>query len=264
MNDGRTLVLGVDFSGARDAGRKIWIAAGYAAGRTVTIHRLTRAADLLGGVTAREPALAALRVYLAAQPPGTIIGCDFPFSLARAAIPYPTWDAFAAHFAADYPTPDRLFAAGRTLTAVRVTDRVAKTPFAPHNLRLYRQTYYGIRDLLHPLAAADRARIVPMQPYDPAYPTLIEICPASTLKRLSLYTAYKGRARDYEQARRFLLADLADHGLIVPDALAETAVANADGDALDALIAALAAGHALPALTEYNDAQTRLEGRVYF
>ena len=56
----RERVAGVDFSGARDAGKNIWIAEGIVTTTGVKIERLQRAADLTDGGTAFAPALNAL------------------------------------------------------------------------------------------------------------------------------------------------------------------------------------------------------------
>ncbi len=58
---------------------------------------------------------------------------------------------------------------------------------------LFRQTYYGVLDLLKPLVRTKKASILPMQEAMPGLPRLIEICPASTLKAHNCYSSYKGR-----------------------------------------------------------------------
>ncbi len=52
---------GVDFSGAEDAGRKIWITRGEATPKGLAIEQCLPAEALPGGGIAREPALLALR-----------------------------------------------------------------------------------------------------------------------------------------------------------------------------------------------------------
>jgi hypothetical protein len=261
------LIYGVDFSGAADAGRKIWLARGSTDGNTLVIAHIIPACQLPGGGEAREAALAGLR-DLVTGAGEAVFGLDFPFSLPRQRIPYPTWEAFAAAFAVDYPTADTLYTAGRAapVPSRRATDLDARTPFSPQNLRLYRQTYYGIRDLLAPLAAAGSARVTPMQPPAPGVPTLLEICPASTLKREGLYRPYKGKREAERQQRGVILDALDGFGVRVDDTARTLALDDTEGDALDSIIAALGAWRAArdPAGLEARDDMERVEGRVYF
>lgn len=256
-------VVGIDFSGGSSAGRKIWLAEGTLRGERVDIDSLRRACDLPGSEPGRDRAIAALREWIAAQPGGTLIGCDFPFSLARAMHGHATWDAFTAAFAHDYPQPEALYEAGRAAgSPVRRADRDARTPFAPHNLRIYRQTYYGIRDVLAPLAAAGQARILPF--HDPAadLPALIEVCPASRLKAHGRYQPYKGAGLASARAR--LVDWLTEQDIMLSPALRAAAVDDPEGDALDSLIAAVCAAHALAQIAAPVDALSRIEGRVYY
>lgn len=253
-------VYGVDFSGAADAGRKIWIAGGVWQDSHLYVDTCSQAAHLPGGGLARDPAIAALRMFIVAQKDAAF-GLDFPFSLARPDIPYSTWDEFARHFCDDYPEP----AAVLGKNSRRQTDREAKTPFAPGNLRLYRQTYYGIHDLLAPLVMADVARVVPMQAPAPGKPILAEICPASTLKALGLYAPYKGKSAAHRAQRQDLLGALQPLGLTVDPGLHAMLVDDADGDALDSAIAAFttAACARRGAFHQRDVPPYTLEGRVY-
>lgn len=260
-------VHGVDFSGAVDAGRRIWVASGSVEGRVLRVDDLRRAAELPGGGVGRDAALGALRAFVR-EAGACAVGCDFPFGLPELLVDAPDWEAFALDFAGRYPMPERFRDAcraadgGRELR--RATDREARTPFSSYNLRLYRQTWTGIVDLLAPLVRAG-AVAVPMQPLRPAVPWLLEVCPASTLKRAGLYRPYKGSGPERWAARAEILAALGAAGdLAVSEEIRERAVADPGGDALDALIAALATARALAA-PDFPGAGPRyaLEGRVY-
>lgn len=256
--------FGIDFSGAVDAGRKIWLAAGHLTGGTLTISSVRRAADLPGGSIDRAAALAALCAQLIAAAPNTVIGCDFPFSLPHSVIPYPTWTDFLARFTDDYPSPAVLYEAGRGIKDRRETDRLARTPFSPHNLRLYRQTWHGIAQVVRPLVLGGYAHASPMQQHDPHRPALIEVCPASTLKRLGLYHSYKGRGPMLTAARRSLIDVLAGLHVHLPDALHTILIEDTEGDALDAVLAAYAAAHAdLTPSASALAGMAHLEGWVY-
>lgn len=262
-------VYGIDFSGAKDAGRRIRIARGVIADGTLWIEACHQAADLPGAGWAREPALAALRRLIAAEP-GAVVGLDFPFGLPATLVPEEDWEAFACGFARRYPDPDAFrracagAAGGRELR--RLTDTEAATPFSPYNLRLYRQTYTGIRDLLAPLVAAGAACVVPMQLALPGRAWLLEVCPASTLKRDGRYAPYKGRGEARRAGRARILEALEGvEGVVVPAEVRRDALDDAGGDALDSLIAAVATFRAATDPTFPGSAGGRyaLEGRVY-
>lgn len=215
----RTTLYGVDFSGAKDAGKRIWIAAG----------------------TVRYGSL-------------TITGC------------YPARDLPGS---GRYPDPgsfrQRCRTGGGARELKRRTDQETRTPFSPYNLRLYRQTYYGISRLLNPLIRDQQASVLPMQQPHPERPWLLEICPASTLKRGGLSTSYKGRGR--RAARESILSALEDAGRLTIQAgsVRQDILKNRCGDALDSVIAVDALFRALQRPAELLPAEPayRLEGYVY-
>lgn len=263
-------VFGVDFSGARDAGRRIWIASGTARGRELNIDSCLCAEDLPDGARERDVALKALREYLARVGEG-VVGLDFPFSLSQDLMCGQNWERFIAHFKARYPTPEVFrtacyrMAEGREKK--RRTDNEARTPFCPYNRRLFQQTYYGIREVLAPLVEEDRARVLPMQPPMPGKLLLLEICPASTLKRHNIYPSYKGRSVERRQARVKIMEWLEERGVhFTPVSLRERAIQNMEGDALDSVIAAWTAHCVVASVVAGWQAEEevyRIEGRVY-
>lgn len=263
----RERIAGVDFSGARMAGRNIWIAEGRMTGRGIAIERLVRAADLPGGGAAFLPAMTALTEHVAGLA-DSIVGFDFPFSLPAPLIAEPAWTSFVRRFAVSYPAPGdfrddcRSRSDGREMK--RRTDRDARVPWCAYNLRLYRQTWAGIRHVLWPLVGDDRARAVPMQPIAEGLPVLAETCPASILKKENLYVPYKGRGDLLKAARASLLDALVDRRAFapLPGEIRETAVANAGGDALDAMIAAI--GAARVDMPEARDDLDLIEARIFF
>jgi hypothetical protein len=263
-------VFGLDFSGAQDAGKRIWLASGTANGRALYIDACLRLEELPEGAQERDPALKALRRYFVRMGEG-VVGLDFPFGLSQDLMCGQSWEQFLAHFNERYPTPEifRLaccqMAGG--IEKKRRTDAEAHTPFSPYNRRLYRQTYYGMRDVLAPLVKADRARVLPMQSPMPGKLLLLEICPASTLKRHNLYLSYKGRSMERRQARVQILEWLQECGVrFTPVSLREKAIQDAEGNTLDSIIAAWTA-HRVAALAiaewEAEEAVYRLEGKVY-
>ncbi len=268
-----TRILGVDFSGASDAGRKIWIAEGRRNAKgAFVLASCIPAIDLPSSGAAPAEAIPALVHYIAGLggiPGGAArVGCDFPFSLPRGQLNASTWRGFALGYAAQYANPDAFRAGFRSQPEAaefkRLTDRMAKTPFNAHNLRLYRQTWWGIAGVLGPLVRMGAAIVYPQQEMRAGKPVLLEVCPASTLKSIGLYPSYKGRGSALRRARQSILEGLvARDALVVPSAsLRELLLDNAGGDALDAAIAAVATAQA--DLTTTPDALQRLEGRVYY
>lgn len=240
--------LGGDFSGAARPERKIWVCElEPIAGRpTVISLRNNFSHEALG----RE-----IRAFLHRRSEGVTL-LDFPFGLATPTVhalglhsnadPCSVWRAVAA---CGSPSAFRSRAqAGRTGKGSerphkRQTDIVSHTPFAPMNLRIYRQTYHGMR-LLCELSEAG----LPIFPWADAGSSrrgwLGEGCPKSTLIALGLpCTGYKGRGADRLRGRAELLARCeATQALRWADPRLRTAaLSDTEGDALDSIILALAA-----------------------
>ncbi len=266
-----TPIYGVDFSGASDAGRAIWISQAMADDDRLHVDSCQPASALPDSNRDRETAFAALRT-LVQRAGNASIGLDFPLSVPSQVMGEQSWDEFVASFADTYPTPrDFQFFAhistgGRELRRACEVD--AKVPFASYNLRLYLQTYHGLRDLVAPLVSAGQAAVLPMQARLPGKAALVEICPASTLKRLGLYVGppYKGRETSAAERRAAILDALAGLDVVMTEDVRAVALANSGGDALDSLIAAYAVWQAQRSgdLNAEPTAQERVEGRIYF
>ncbi len=263
-----TRILGVDFSGASDAGRKIWIAEGKRDGNgALELVSCIAAIDLPGGGKAPNDAVPALARHITGLGAARV-GCDFPFGLPRDLVKASSWRSFAIRFAAAYADADtfrRLMRAQQDgAERKRATDLIAKTPFNSYNLRIYRQTWWGISGVLGPLVAGRQAVVRPQQKLVPGKPALIEVCPACTLKSIGLYPSYKGGEARHRQARQRILDGLIERGALAAPSrqLRALLLDNNGGDALDAAIGAIAAGRA--DLAAEPDAFQRLEGRVYY
>ena len=265
-------VIGIDFSGAEKAGHAIWIAEAYVEGERVYIENCGPAADLAGSSPERARCLPALVEFIAGQR-NAIIGCDFPFSLPEAMVHGGSWRAFALAFgdrfscAEDFLADCRRRANGREIR--RLCDHESRVPFAAYNLRIYRQTYHGIRDVLAPLLRSGGAVVLPMERPRPDRPWVIETCPASTLKHADLYPSYKGRSEAARSARRQIVNGLIRRGLLAPlsRSLRRLAIDNRGGDALDSMVAAAATARAHRAGAFRDVIPNRcelVEGRVYF
>ena len=229
-----------------DAGRKIWIASGERAGGRLQIKDCRPAAELPGSGSARDVALSALRAFIAEEREAAI-GMDFPFGLPWGLVRgYASWEAFVADFPRRHGTPAafrqfcRRASPGKELK--READRLARTPFAVYNLRLYRQTYFGIREILAPLLREGALCAPPVQAPQGGKAWVLETCPASTLKAMGLYRPYKGPGAARAAWRKKILAALTATGpLLIPARLRRRILADRTGDALDSLVAAFTA-----------------------
>lgn len=264
------LIYGIDFSGARDAGEGIWVAAGKTRLGRLRIDYLAAARDLPGSSPAREDSLRCI-TFLIAGSGACKAGLDFPFSLPSEMIGE-DWTGWALSLGRRFADAEsfrdwcRQTAGGQE--KLRRTDIETGAPMCAWNLRVYRQTYFGIRDVLAPLVRSDLARVVPMQEADRRKPQLYEVCPASTLKAAGLYISYKetGPADrvSRREARRVILEWLEKSCRVrfaAPE-LRRRALDDGAGNALDAVLCAFAAARAWPRLSA--DPVERVEGRVYF
>jgi hypothetical protein len=251
--------FGVDFSGARLAGRNTWIAHLEPAGRrrkpTYRLTQLSRL-ELLCGTAERAPALAHL-VELIAGSEQSLWALDFPFGLPIEVMgPGSRWpeqldflrewgeDAYGAGL----ECLRRARALGGPIHIRRLTDVEARAPFDCYHYRIIYQTFYGMRDVLGPLARVRGTAILPFQyrRLAKARRVLVEACPASTLKILGLpHNNYKQPeggplTRKRLRNRRAILEGLANH-VAIPDGQRRVIMRNGGGDALDAVIAAVGA-----------------------
>ena len=263
-------VHGVDFSGAKDAGRRIWVATGIIKEKLLQVEQIRPGETLPHSGKERGRCLSALLNFISKERE-SIIGLDFPFSLPGKLIESQSWENFILWFPEKFQTPQEfqqyfLYAAnGHELK--RKTDHDQHTPFSPYNLRLYRQTYYGIRDLLNPFVRNQLAYTLPIQTPLPDKPWIIEICPAATLKKEHLYFTYKGKDREQYSKRVFILEKLEMAGIkIALSDLRSKILKDSDGNALDSIIAAFATFRALKNLVPFDYTQQstyNMEGYVY-
>lgn len=117
----------------------------------------------------------------------------------------------------------------------RTCDRAAHTPLAPMNLRVFKQTWTIVCEILLPLAEAG-VHIAPVHPTD-APCIVTEGCPASVLAfRGESSRGYKGRSDDNRERRRGLCDLLGEWGLTVSGADRAAAIRDPEGDVLDAML----------------------------
>ncbi|MHC5019655.1 MAG: hypothetical protein ACYTGX_06005 [Planctomycetota bacterium] len=231
------------------AGSRTWIAEGVMDQDALRISSVRQIADLPNGAVERDLAMVALRKYLGKQR-AVVIGADFPFGLPKALVKEKRWEEFAAEFGnryadvQDFTAKTKKAAGGQERW--RHTDRELGKRSAPHKRRLAYQTFFGIRDILAPLVASGQAAVVPMQKPLPRKPVLLEVCPPASLRRARISPPFKGAAPLARRAREGVLEayEKRDQLWPVPEDVRERVLDDAEGDALNSVIAALAAAWA--------------------
>jgi hypothetical protein len=119
----------------------------------------------------------------------------------------------------------------------RACDLAFGTPMAPMNLRVFKQTWTLICELLLPLAEAG-VRIEPLWTGSPGGRVVVaEGCPASILRLKGWpQRGYKAAGEAPRARRAEVLEALRGEGLVVPPRLAAAALDDPEGDLLDALL----------------------------
>ncbi len=265
--------IGVDFSGAASAGKNIWVAAGIEKGDFLHVLDCRKGEKLSGSSRSREACLDALEGYILQQGEA-LVGFDFPFGLPHALVKEKDWESFVYNFPARYNSPEQFRsscyerAGGKELK--RAADYNCRAPFSPYNLRVFKQTYFGIKDLLSPLVRSGMVSVLPMQAPKHKRPMLIEICPASTLKAANLYFSYKGREEE-KLLRRFKILDYLEKErklFLESGEMREMVVQDPGGDALDSLLALAAGFEARLSISGGSDipggGEWRIEGHTYY
>jgi hypothetical protein len=271
-------VVGVDFSGAKFAGRNIWLARLDVRRRRPRLDELACLEKLAGRPD--RPAALAMLVDLIRSSERALWGIDFPFGLPLE-VPGRPWleqfdwlrafgdDAYSAGLACVRIAREN----GLPTHVRRATDVEAKTPFDCYHYRIVYQMFFGITAVLDPLRRDPGTAILPFQyeKWPAASRVVVEACPSSTLKRLGLpHQNYKqpagGPLTSRRRSVRRALLDALDAKLDLSDSQRRTMMRNPGGDALDAVVAALgtwdgyrSADH--PAIVAHP--RYPLEGRLY-
>jgi hypothetical protein len=140
----------------------------------------------------------------------------------------------------------------------RLTDRASATPMASMNLRIFKQTWTAMVELLQPLANAG-VRIEPLAGPRDSRVVVVEGCPASILKRGGDSSrGYKGKDASNRDRRREIL-EIAHHqwGLRISESVADRCIDGTDGDDLDAVLLTL------DPLVTVPPAEASVEGWVF-
>ena len=248
--------FGVDFSGAKEAGRNVWVARATRSGRRLRLRELN-SLERLAGTAARGPALAHL-VHLIRTSTDALWAMDFPFGLPIEVLDGRHAWADQLHWVHDWGDDAyglglecirRARQLGDRMHLRRRTDTEAKAPFDCYHYRIIYQTFHGMRDVLRPLARARGVAVLPFhyRKLPRARAVVMECCPSSVLKRLKLpHQNYKQPAggpltAKRRRTRHAILAGMRRH-IDLDAGQVRTVMRNPGGDALDAVIAAVG-GH---------------------
>ena len=139
----------------------------------------------------------------------------------------------------------------------RTCDRELATPMAPMNLRVFKQTWTFVCEVLLPLSEAG-VRVEPCFEGTDHRVRVSEGCPASVLHALGWpRRGYKGAGAPPQALRAQLLRRLGEVGVSVPAAIAAEAERDEEGDLLDALLLLV------PPAATAAPAESAVEGWVY-
>lgn len=266
---------GVDFSGAARPGDDIWLASARPTDGGVRVTDCRSAREAFDA-TDRADVLRALGGWLVAAE-GTV-GLDVSFGLPRPLLPpLDDWPATLAWVAREFHGADGKGMQAALKERARASDadgvelkRATDGPTgasSPYSFITRYQTLHALRDLLAPLVLSGRVRVAPMCPDDDSgLPRLCEVYPASTLRALGLPDErYKGGTHEGERERREdIVAGLRAWGVALDDATAATLVDEGGGDALDAVVGAVAVARAAENGFEVDESRyDPLEGYIY-
>ena len=245
--ESRKQIYGVDFSGAKDAGRKVWIAKGEIIDKHLYIDKCSRITEFIGVNKELDATLNGLTELISSQT-DAIFGLDFPFSVPGALMKTDTnWSDFVKRFPGMFPTAevfkDKCIIASDGWELKRCTENESSAPMSAYNLRLYKQTYHGICRVLFSLVDNEAAVILPMGLPMPGKPWVVEVCPRSTIKtRFRSYglVDYK-QTGETQKHERFQLIDwIKAQKVTISEDLIDKIIADGQGDAIDSVIAAVA------------------------
>ncbi|MEM0951324.1 MAG: hypothetical protein AAGI66_04170 [Cyanobacteria bacterium P01_H01_bin.74] len=270
------MITGIDFSGAASPGSKIWLCSlmpkkpkePFQTSDWV-VSQLTALKTLMGK-TDKKQAYSFL-VNQLAHSSARYVGIDASLSLPAPLMqPYQSWHAWLKAFPQEFSSPESFqkFCKGKShgKELKRQTDILAKTPFSPYNLRHYKQTYYAVSAVLHPLVNEHQWQVYQLCEGNKS--VIAEVCPASFLKHQNNYkeSPYKGPLPAHKETREIILKRLLKRHPNIHLTPQQTACILSDckGDALDALICTVIVLKHLPVLQSVKHLDPKYEGEVLF
>ena len=240
------VVYGIDFSGAKTAGKSIWIAKATPGDKGILITGCFSAKDLLGLATPNREAVLPGLVEFVAGTPNAAFGCDFPFSLPSHLVGQPTWRDFLEAYPQRFPSPEafRQHCTQRNLARCgkkevrRETERMWKKAMPVNNLRMYKMTHFGIGSFLRPLVLDYGSSVPPLTGENSEGPLILEVFPTGTGLDTGLGVPKHNSSKALGELERQGRVRFSGAGI-------QDAVLNGGGDAVDSVVAADAAYRAV-------------------
>ena len=224
------VVHGVDFSGAQSGGEEKIVVATRGATGEVSIERGVSRSHLVRKIidSSKEDVVNLWRV-------------DAPFSLPVSVLELhgieSDWLALA-QWMRGFESPRAWRRAMRAVDRKekkRTCDREARTPMAPMNLRVFKQTWTVICEVLLPLAHAG-IHLAPIHVTD-SNAIVSEGCPASVLlRRGEQARGYKGDGSAHRERRSVMCTRLEEWGVPLDNRSRKCAIEDREGDVIDALL----------------------------
>jgi hypothetical protein len=156
----------------------------------------------------------------------------------------------------------------------RQTDTEAKAPFDAFHYRMIYQTFYGLRDVVRPLANTPGTAVLPFQyrKLPRARRVAVECCPSSVLKKHGLpHQNYKqptgGPLTRLRRLTRHAILDGLARWVTFDERQRRVMMRNPGGDAMDAVLAAAGALHGVREADHAAIARHERfprEGRMYY
>jgi len=227
------VALGVDWSGAQAARRKIWAASLIVDEDAARVGWISRPfAALTAGRGMTIAMIANEFVPWLERQRFDVAGLDFCFGLPEEAmrrlqLPQSGPAAVGRSLRALFGGNADAFKTAVAPEMPRRTDMDRRSPFCPTNLRMYRQTFWGLC-ALGPL-------VRPVPPWRVGDRAVVEVLPVDVGRKLDAPKKLS------EQDRRRALDALAAVAIDISKSDRDTIIADRQGDALDAVLAAVAA-----------------------
>ncbi len=232
---------GIDFSGAKKHRKKIWVStwsplADVDPRAQANTRNNFTFAELVRLIAKSGEEECAQHYWL----------IDAPFSLAieqlRQHDMEPTWES-TLQWLATFENARDWRRACRKATGrepKRGIDKRFKTPQAPMNIRLFKQTWHCMVSVLLPLMKMEHVAIMPMQAEIKSKATVWvgEGCPSSSLRAWQWpHRGYKGDSKNCRLQRESLLNQLMqENGMELSESTQKITLDDPEGDALDSLL----------------------------
>jgi hypothetical protein len=267
------IFFGIDYSASRLARKKIWISECEMQKRNLLIKDTYCLEEISNKFTLQN---CNTYIYdLIEKNKNSIFGFDFSFSIPEFFFKDSSWEDFIFSFKKRWKTADDfkkdLLNKSNGKELKRDTEIESKVPFSTYNLWIYKQTYYGISEIIYPLLKSKICNIIPFNKLEKDIPSIMETCPASFLKFISkkndLSKHYKGKKKENFENRKLILNILERDFFLVYKSihLKNKILSDTEGDSLDSLLCVICAMKGFSNLhTIMKSLKIKNEGYVFY